>query len=178
MPPEQSINGGRMRALVVDDVPEICNMYKMLFHRIRGVETELVVETNSAVAVQLLREGSYDLVVSDFRMREADGVEVLRAAYERNPRGRRVLMTGYNEIPTSIERIRSAHIDAYIQKPLKMQDVLIMLTQLLVGDEASIRAYRERAGAMEEIAMREEQDESGRIAVAPAPARTASRTGG
>ncbi|MFA5861029.1 MAG: response regulator [Candidatus Thermoplasmatota archaeon] len=146
-----------LRALVVDDVVEICNLYRALFQRIRGMDVSLTVETDPKEAIRHLREEHYDLVISDFRMKEADGVEVLSVAHHENPAGRRVLMTGYNEIPTSIGRIRNAHIDAYVQKPLKTQDLLIMVSDILAGDEARIAAHRMQAQEIEQIALREEQ---------------------
>ncbi|HVM45468.1 MAG TPA: response regulator [Candidatus Thermoplasmatota archaeon] len=145
-----------LRALVVDDIPEICNMYRALFRRIRGIDVELTVETDPAAAIARLSETAYDLVVSDFRMKGADGIDVLRAARERNPAGRRVLMTGYNEIPASIQRIREARIDAYLQKPLRTQELLVLISDLLRGDERALAAYREHAGELELVAQREE----------------------
>lgn len=150
-----------LRALVVDDIPEICSMYRAIFRRIRGIDVELVVETDPEEAIRQIREsGPFDLVVSDFRMKGADGIDVLTAARERSPNGRRVLMTGYNEIPASIDRIRSARVDAYLQKPLKTQELLIMVSDLLAGDDAAIATYRSHAGELEEVAQREERPAS------------------
>lgn len=146
-----------MRALVVDDIPEICEMYRAIFRRLRGIDVDLTIETDPVEAIRKVRADPYDLVVSDFRMKGADGVDVLTAAREENPGGRRVLMTGYNEIPTTIDRIRLARIDAYLQKPLKTQDLLIMLSDLLHGDQESLALYRTHASELEQIAQREEQ---------------------
>lgn len=149
-----------LRALVVDDIPEICDLYRALFRRIRGIDVDLTVETDPSEAIRRVGEASYDLVISDFRMKHADGVDVLTAARAANPRGRRILMTGYNEIPTTIERIREARIDAYVQKPLNAQDLLLMMTDVLTGDEDRLAKYREEAHEMEEIALREERMEA------------------
>lgn len=146
----------QLRALVVDDVPEICAMYRALFRRVRGIDVELVTETDAQASLKLLRDDAFDLVISDFRMKNADGVDVLSAAYARNPSGRRVLMTGYNEVPTTIERIRAARIDAYLHKPLRAQDVLLLVSAMLVGDADSVAEYRSHAAELEEIALRED----------------------
>lgn len=146
----------KLRALVVDDVPEICGMYQSIFKRIRGLDVELTIETDPAAAIERLREGTFDVVVSDFRMKGGDGIDVLTAARSANPQGRRVLMTGYNEVPTSIERIRSARVDAYLQKPLKTQDLLILVGHLLKNDPEALAPYREHAGEIEQVALREE----------------------
>lgn len=154
---EPKATGRTLRALVVDDIPEICNMYRAVFRRIRGLDVELVVETEPEAAVNQIREGEpFDLVVSDFRMKGGDGIDVLSAARERNPNGRRVLMTGYNEIPASIDRIREARVDAYLQKPLKTQELLIMVSDLLAADDSALTSYRAHAQELEQIAAREE----------------------
>lgn len=143
--------------LVVDDVPEILELFQGLARRIRRVKVRLSVEVNSSRALDLLRSEKYDLVVSDFRMRQVDGIEVLRTARETNPTGHRILMTGYNEVPTSLERIRSADVDAYIQKPLKTQELLLFITEFLVGNQEAIAFAREQARETEATAMTEER---------------------
>lgn len=142
--------------LVVDDVPEILELFQGLVRRIRRSNVHLTTEVNSARALELVAQNAYDVVVSDFRMRQADGIEVLRAARARHPEGRRVLMTGYNEVPASLERIRSAGVDAYIQKPLKSQEILLLLTDFLENDASAIASAREHAREVEASAAIEE----------------------
>lgn len=142
--------------LVVDDLPEIGDFFKSLMRRLRDFDIHLVTEVNSARALEMVREKPFDLVVSDFRMRQVDGVEVLRAAFDKNPKGYRILMTGYNEIPTSVERIRDAKVDAYIQKPLKSQDLLILIFNFLNGNQETIDGCRRYAREMEELGAKEE----------------------
>lgn len=143
--------------LVVDDLPEICDFFTALLRRLRDFDVRLTTETNSAAALDLVRERAFDLVVSDFRMKQVDGIEVLTAARHRNPSGRRILMTGYNEIPTSVDRIREADVDAYIQKPLRSQDLLLLVVDFLNGSERAIEACRAHARELEAVGLREER---------------------
>jgi DNA-binding NtrC family response regulator len=143
--------------LVVDDVPEILELFQGLLRRVRRYYVKTTTEVNSQRALELVSQRKFDLVVSDFRMRQVDGIEVLRAAYQANPEGRRVLMTGYNEVPTSLERIRSASVDAYIQKPLKSQDLLILLDAFLANDTEAIKTARAHAREVEATATLEER---------------------
>ena len=149
-----------MHVLVVDDLPEICAFFRDIRRRIRTVEVDLETETNSQRAIERLRAKRFDLVVSDFRMREAHGIDVLRAAREANPVGHRILMTGYNEVPAPLEHIRDAGVDAYIQKPLNTQDMLLMLLGFLRDDARSIAEFREHARELERAAW---QETSGRV---------------
>lgn len=135
--------------LVVDDVPEILELFRTLLRRVRSFDIDLALEVDSARALDLVARRPFDLVVNDFRMRQVDGIEVLRAARAANPEGRRVLMTGYNEVPASMDRIRSAAIDAYVQKPLKSQELLLLVRDLLSGDEGAIEAAHADAREVE-----------------------------
>jgi response regulator RpfG family c-di-GMP phosphodiesterase len=88
-------------------------------------------------------------------MRQVDGVEVLQAAHDANPQGRRILMTGYNEVPTEIARIQAARIDAYVQKPLKSPDLLQLMLDFLQGNPETIRACQAHARELEASALQE-----------------------
>ncbi len=145
----------RRRVLVVDDVPEILDLVKGLVRRMRVVQVELVTEVNSARAKLLASQQPFDLVLSDFRMRQVDGIEVLQAARDANPAGRRILMTGYNEVPTEVARIQRAQIDAYIQKPLKSQELLQLMLDFLQGNQPAIEACQAHARSLERSALEE-----------------------
>jgi DNA-binding NtrC family response regulator len=145
----------KRRIMVVDDVPEILELFKGLVRRIRTVDVELVTEVNSARAKEMAATQRFDLVLSDFRMRQVDGLEVLQAAHDANPAGARILMTGYNEVPAEVSRIQRAHIDAYLQKPLKSQEVLALMLDFLQSNKASIEAFQQHARELEAIAARE-----------------------
>ena len=144
----------RKDVLVVDDVPEILDIFRGLVRRVRNVDARLTVEVNSQRALDLASSRPFDLVLSDFRMRQVDGIEVLRAARLRNPEGRRVLMTGYNEVPTSLARVFEAEVDAYVQKPLRSQDLLLLLIDMLQGTPSTLEQCRTHARALEDAALR------------------------
>jgi two-component system response regulator HydG len=142
--------------LVVDDLPEIGDFFRALMRRMKDFDIQITTEVNSQRALELVEERTFDLVISDFRMRQVDGIEVLSAARKKNPDGLRVLMTGYNEIPTSMERIRGAKIDAYVQKPLRSQDVLLLIFDLLSGNAVALERCRADARELEVMGSREE----------------------
>ncbi|HVL87145.1 MAG TPA: response regulator [Candidatus Thermoplasmatota archaeon] len=130
--------------LVVDDLPEICAYFQSVLRRLRRFDLQSVTEINSARALDLLRTRPFDLVISDFRMREVDGLEVLAVAAAHGS-GLRVLMTGYNELPATVERFQAARIDAILQKPPRTSEVVELLNGLLSFDEASLRSWRTKA---------------------------------
>lgn len=135
--------------LVVDDLPEIGQLMRATLSRLRTAPLEITTEINSKRAIDLLATRKFDLVISDFRMREANGFQVLAAAVASNPDGHRVLMTGYQDIPATRADIDAAKVDAYIQKPLRTQDVLLLALGFLQKDEGAIREHREAARRLE-----------------------------
>lgn len=153
-----AMRGGKPRVLVVDDIPEIVELFRSLAPRLEEAGVEVHTETDERAALALLATTPFDLVLSDFRMKHADGLEVLSLARRKNPHGIRVLMTGYNEVPAPLERIREAGVDAYLQKPLRAKELVLLLLGLLHGDEATLSARRRHAREMEAQAAREEPD--------------------
>lgn len=147
--------------LVVDDLPEIGDFFRALMRRMREFDIKLTTEANSERALELVRANRYDLIISDFRMRQVDGIEVLTAARQQNADGLRVLMTGYNEIPTSMERIKEARIDAYVQKPLRSQDILLLIFDFLNGNRSAIDACRQEARELETMGSHENHPAGG-----------------
>ncbi|HEX2021171.1 MAG TPA: response regulator [Candidatus Thermoplasmatota archaeon] len=154
--PGEATGERTFRLLVADDIPEIGELFTDLLERLRGFDVQLTTEADSRAALELARTRPFDVVVSDFRMGEVDGVEVLRAARLANPSGRRVLMTGYQEIPAPMSRIREANVDAYLQKPLRGRDLLVLLGDLLRADPDVLEACRREARRVEAMGLREE----------------------
>ena len=131
--------------LVVDDVPEIVRYVETTARRYRRHELTLTTITSAREALSLASRQPYDLVISDLRMPEVDGLSILTAANFRNPRGRRVLMTGYNEIPATHASYASAKLDACVLKPMPMSDLLDMIGAMLTPDTSAIERYRSAA---------------------------------
>lgn len=112
---------------------------------------------NGQEAIQALRKGKFDLVISDLMMPGADGMEVLREAKERNPDSVVILVTGYASLDSALRAIRGGAYD-YIRKPFKLDELEIVVKNacekiLLVRENKGLlRRLRE---ALEEMNRRE-----------------------
>jgi len=112
---------------------------------------------NGQEAIQALRKGRFDLVISDLMMPGADGMEVLREAKERNPDSVVILVTGYASLDSALRAIRGGTYD-YIRKPFKLDELEIVVKNacekiLLVRENKGLlRRLRE---ALEEMNRRE-----------------------
>lgn len=141
--------------LVVDDLPQILELWRGLARRVPGLRVRLVTEGSGPRALDLVARTPFDVVVSDHRLGEVDGLRVLQQACRAHPHGRRVLMTGYQEVPAPLDRVRAAHVDAYLAKPFAGADAVRLLESLLVGHPLGLAVGRARARALEEDAEKE-----------------------
>src|SRR5687768_15638500 len=83
-------------------------------------------------ALDLLRSrGDIAVVLSDFRMPQMSGAELLAAASRLRPEARRVLVTGYADADNLIQSINSGQIHYVIRKPWKHQELHQLLEQMV-----------------------------------------------
>ena len=100
------------RVLVVDDKE---NMLKLLA-QVLGEKYELALASDGAQAMALIAAEEFDAVLTDIRMPEADGFQVLRAVKDASPATEVVLMTAYATVQDAVEAIKQGAYD-YLQKP-------------------------------------------------------------
>jgi len=127
-------------------------------------------------AIERIRDGcveSYDVIVSDLRLPGSDGVAVLRAARERDPRTSVVLMTAYGSIETAVEAMRLGAFD-FVQKPLDLEQLELRVARALehrrlLHEVNVLRAEQAGRSASDEIigdsaALRDAADLARRVA--------------
>lgn len=82
--------------------------------------------SSPANALEALKAGDFDILISDLMMPGMDGVELLRQAKAIDPNLVCVIMTGQGSIQTAVEAMKAGAFD-YILKPFKLQHVLPVL---------------------------------------------------
>lgn len=127
--------------LVVDDVPEILAFFERWCARYRAHPIEVTTTGDPLEALALVSRRPFDVVISDFRMPHVSGVQVLAAARGLNPGGRRILMTGYNEIPATAEQMDAAGLSARLRKPMLAASMTDFLRACFNNDLQALRAY-------------------------------------
>lgn len=93
-----------------------------------GFATETA--TNGLAALTLIDESEFDLVITDLRMPEMDGLELLRELRTRRPQTLVLLMTAHASVETAVDALREGAHD-YMIKPLVYDDVLTKIRRLL-----------------------------------------------
>ncbi len=123
-------SGGRKtRILFVDDEERILAALRSIFRANYHVFTA----TNGPEALEFARKFNPHVVVSDQRMPDMPGVELLRQVREISPNAVRMLLTGYSDLAAIVGSINEGEVFRFISKPWDNQDI-----QKTVAEAAAI----------------------------------------
>jgi two-component system response regulator PilR (NtrC family) len=124
---ERDATSPRPRLLIVDDEP---SMREMLGIVLRRDGYDVLIAGNGTQAIEHLRNQRVDLLLSDIRMPDVSGVEVLRAAKAANPDIVAFMMTAFASTDTAVEAMRLGAVDYFI-KPFNMDELRLKVRQQL-----------------------------------------------
>jgi two-component system response regulator PilR (NtrC family) len=85
---------------------------------------------NGKVALEFLKESSFDVVVTDLEMPEMKGLELLEEISRRSPETMVMIITAYGSIESAIAALRKGAVD-YILKPVDFDELLLKIRRLL-----------------------------------------------
>lgn len=105
----------------------------------------VLVANNADKALKLLRENHVDVIISDQRMPNMTGTELLTKAKRISPYSIRLLLTGYSDIDAIEGAINEAEIFRFISKPWKNKEVLDLLekTTKIAQENSQCNSIRE-----------------------------------
>lgn len=92
---------------------------------------------NGRVAVDLMRDNTFDLVLTDLEMPEMKGIELLEHVTNSSPETLVVIITAYGSIDTAIAALRKGAVD-YILKPVEFDELLVKIDRLLSSRRLSL----------------------------------------
>lgn len=107
--------------LVVDDEPLQGQILRTILSE-EGYETYIALSGEEALTV--IKEHSPDIVLTDLKMKEMDGIELLDKIRSQQPAAEVVIMTAFGTIPSVVEAMKKGAYD-YLTKPLDRNDVLL-----------------------------------------------------
>ena len=111
------------RILVVDDEPEIRNIVKAALSNFEVVEAG-----NGKEALELVQAQPPDLIISDIKMPEMDGITLLNVVRGQHPNLPVLALSGY----VDSEEILAYTFDGFIAKPLQMEEVRKIVDETLI----------------------------------------------
>jgi len=120
-------NEETLSVMVVDDEPGIRTALRANFLR-HGWR----VETASCVreAIRNVEGREFDLVVTDMRMPDGTGMEVMRAARKASPETAVILLTAYGSVPDAVTAMRDGALD-YLTKPIPFDRLQATAAQVM-----------------------------------------------
>jgi len=115
------------RILVVDDEENMVHFLTKLL-RAEGFEVEGV-RTGEA-ALERLQAVPFELVLTDLKLPDTDGIGILKAARDLHPETVVILITAYGTIESAIEAMRAGAYD-YVTKPFRASEILQVVEKAL-----------------------------------------------
>ena len=115
------------RILIADDEKMICIM---LSHRLAREGYSCVTADNGKEAFEYFCKGNFSLVISDIRMPEKDGLELLRLVKAVRPNMKFIIMTAYSEIGVAVEAMHLG-VDDFLVKPFELDLVAFSVKKAL-----------------------------------------------
>jgi response regulator RpfG family c-di-GMP phosphodiesterase len=119
--------------LLIDDEERILRSLRMLFFSGYTVHAT----TDPQEAMHILRQHQVHVIVSDQRMPEMQGSELLRRAREISPATMRILLTGYSDLEASIASVNEGEVFRYLMKPWDGEEVKRCVAEAAAIAEAS-----------------------------------------
>ena len=114
-----SIESNSGRILIVDDEE---TAVENLAHVCRKEGYDITTRTSGKGAIEALENSRYDVVLTDLRMEEFDGMSVLRRALQLNPETAVILITGFATLDSAVDAMKAGAFH-YIAKPFRLDEV-------------------------------------------------------
>jgi signal transduction histidine kinase len=115
----------RHTVLVVDDEPDVVRSVKDLLR----LEFRVLGATTADEAMRMMEEDEIHVIMSDQRMPNMTGVELLGRVRGKHPDAIRLLFTGYSDLKAVIEAINTGHVYRYIAKPWDPDELLVIIRE-------------------------------------------------
>jgi DNA-binding NtrC family response regulator len=129
--------GKPIELLIIDDEPLVGQRLKPALTK-EGYRVEIYTDPREAVA--RLEEKNFDIVVTDIRMEEMDGLQVLEKVLRRTPQTKVILITGYATLEMARESLDKGAFE-FIAKPFrigKIRDIILKAAQAVKAGRGEI----------------------------------------
>ncbi|WP_283639297.1 sigma-54-dependent transcriptional regulator [Mesonia mobilis] len=124
------------KILIVEDDVAFCQMLETFLTK-KGYEVNASHTGNDALAK--IKSNNYDIVLTDVRLPDRDGNEILQILKEEHPGTKVILMTGYAEVNLAVDAIKTGAFD-YISKPINPEKMLQVVKSALESEEEQVIA--------------------------------------
>lgn len=127
----------KAKLLFVDDEERVINLLRMMFR----AEYEVFTTTSGHEALQIVAQHRIDVIVSDQRMPQMLGIELLGEVRKRSPGTMRILLTGYSDLSAIVGSVNDGEVFRFINKPWDHEEIKGTIADAV----AAARATRDAA---------------------------------
>jgi response regulator RpfG family c-di-GMP phosphodiesterase len=133
--------------LIVDDEPDVCDSVHDLLRR----EFRVLKAHSAEQGCRIMQEEEVHIVMSDQRMPQITGIELLTKLKARHPHAIRMLFTGFADLESIIAAINQGHIFQFLKKPWQPEELLAAVRQAALEYDNLETLAMEREQLLEEV---------------------------
>ncbi|HEY4708513.1 MAG TPA: response regulator, partial [Thermodesulfobacteriota bacterium] len=115
------------RILIIDDEPL---MRISISDALKGDGYHVAETASGKEGIGRVKDGSFDIVITDLRLPDLDGIEVLKSCKRASPDTFVILITAYGAVETAVEAMKYGAYD-YVTKPFSMDELLLMIKRIV-----------------------------------------------
>ncbi len=116
------------RILIVDDEPDMLLLLSMIIKS--RTPYEVVTTSNPVEAIEWIKKGGYDLVLTDLKMPGVDGMEILNTVRKYDEDVPVIIITAYGTVESATEAMSKDAFD-FITKPFRKEQILFTIDKAL-----------------------------------------------
>jgi two-component system, NtrC family, response regulator HydG len=130
-----------LKILLIEDDVSFCTLLEKFLTK----NAYAVVTSYSAIeARNALKKETFDLILTDLRLPDFDGIELMMEIKTAFPDVPVILMTGYSEVNTAVKALKNGAAD-YISKPFNPDEILLVISNTLQSSTPSLNPKKEVA---------------------------------
>lgn len=111
---------------IIDDEPGICVALKLALE----IEYQVTTFSSGAAALRRIDNENCDIILLDLKLKDEDGIEVLKKIKQKDPDITVVMMTAFGSISSSVDAVKAGAY-SYLTKPLDLDQLRLLLRQIL-----------------------------------------------
>ena len=114
--------------IIIDDETDLLDLLKLILTE--KTDYNILTTTDPKQALNWCREHHADVLISDLRMPQMEGIELLKLLKEQDETIPFIIMTAYGTIESAVEAMRQGAFD-YITKPFRKEQILMTINKAL-----------------------------------------------
>jgi DNA-binding NtrC family response regulator len=133
--------------LIIDDEPNVCDSVHDLLRR----EFRVLKAHSAQEGYEIMQQEEVHIIMSDQRMPQVTGVELLARVKSKYPQAVRMLFTGFADLESIIAAINQGHIYGFLKKPWQPEELEAAVRQAAAEYDRLTEAAREREELLNQV---------------------------